>query len=417
MRAGDKNITEGSYEYDTFTLNGVDIWKYKIVYPEWNNHGEFETASNIRDWITEKTGYVLQRVNDTYETSEYEINVGDTSRITDDMKTERENCGYVNGKSYIGVSEKVVWISGNNSTSLHQSATKLLKYAKYENKTISISIDKSECVSFTGEFSLSVMNYNVYYDLSESERNPNDVLVSVKQKSPDMFGLNEAGKDWINKFNADADISSKYACAEGKALENKPDSSYNPIFYRKDRFELVECDTKWLSKTPDKMSMDSDAKHNKGLTYVILKDKASGTEFMYINTHLDGSGDQEAHSSMKDLRKRQAAIVKAFAAKYPFIPIVIGGDFNEGPSSAVIGGMSMNTRFRYCMDVADTKVNINSTDVNGDFNTKSDGVIFDYLFVSADCITVQKYEQWDNKINGKYPSDHLPVYAEITIKY
>ena len=99
------------------------------------------------------------------------------------------------------------------------------------------------------------------------------------------------------------------------------------------------------------------------------------------------------------------------------MPIVIGGDFNEGPASSVIGGMSRNTRFRYCMDVADTKVNINSTDVNSNYDAISDGVIFDYLFVSADCVSVKKYEQWDNKISGKYPSDHLPVYAELTVKY
>ena len=257
----------------------------------------------------------------------------------------------------------------------------------------------------------------MYFDLSEQKRNAADVIVSVKQKSPDIFGLNEAGKAWINMFNSDSDISSVYNCAEGKALETASDSSYNPVFYRKDKFELVECDTKWLSKTPDKLSKDEDAKHYKGLTYVILRDKASGTEFMYVNVHLDGSGDQEAHEAMKDLRKRQAEIVKDFAAQYPFIPIIIGGDFNEGPTSAVIGGMSRNTRFRYCMDVADTAVNINSTDVNSSFDAKSDGTIFDYLFVSADCITVQKYEQWDNKIGGKYPSDHLPVYAEITVKY
>ena len=417
LRSGDKSVTQGEYEYDTLTLNGVDIWKYKIVYSQWNDHGEGEAALNLKNWITQKTGYVLECVNDTTEPHEYEIIIGDTARVTDDMKTERANSGYENGKSYIGVSDKVLWISGNNSALLHQATSKLINSAEYADKNITMSIKNSACVTFKGEFSIAVMSYNVYYDLSESKRNPNDVLVSVKQKNPDVFGLNEAGRDWINKFKADTEISAKYACAEGKALENASDSSYNPVFYNKDRFELIECDTKWLSKTPDRMSMDSDAKHYKGLTYVILKDKASGTEFMYINTHLDGSNESDAHAALKEVRKRQAEIVKSFAAKYPFMPIVIGGDFNEGPTSAVIGGMSRNTRFRYCMDVADTKVNINSTDVNSSFDSKSDGVIFDYLFVSADCITVQKYEQWDNKISGKYPSDHLPVYAELTVKY
>ncbi|MBR2432364.1 MAG: hypothetical protein IKB23_05545 [Clostridia bacterium] len=417
LNAGDKNVTAGEYEYDTFTLNGVDIGKYRIVYSQWSDHGEYEAASNLKNWIIDKTGYVLECVSDNTEPCEYEINIGDTTRISNDMKSQRASNGYENGKSYIGVSDKTVWISGGNSSLLHQATTQFIKSAKYADKNITLNIEKSACVTFSGEFSLSVMNYNVYHDLSESKRNPNDVLVSVKQKNPDVFGLNEAGRDWINKFKNDSEISAKYACAEGKALENSSDSSYNPVFYNKDRFELIESDTKWLSKTPDKMSMDIDAKHYKGLTYVILKEKASGTEFMYINTHLDGSNESDAHAALKEVRKRQAEIVKSFAAKYPFMPIVIGGDFNEGPASSVIGGMSRNTRFRYCMDVADTKVNINSTDVNSNYDAISDGVIFDYLFVSADCVSVKKYEQWDNKISGKYPSDHLPVYAELTVKY
>ena len=417
LSSGDKNVSQGEYEYSTLMLNNVEINKYKIVYSQWNDHGEFTVALNLQNWIIQKTGYVLECTNDTSEQGEYEINIGDTTRITDAMRNAREGSGYAGGKSYIGVSDKTVWLSGSNSVTLHQAVVKLLKSAVYANKTISLDINNSGCVGFDGEFSLSVMSYNVYFDIGDSKRNPDDVLKSVKQKSPDVFGLNEAGKAWIYKFNADTQISSQYGCAEGKPTDNASDASYNPIFYKKDKFELVETVTKWLSKTPDRMSKDSDAKHYKILTYAILRDKTSGTEFMYLNVHLDGSGDQAAHAAMKDLRKRQAEIVKKVAAEYPFIPVVIGGDFNEGPVSAVIAGMSKNTRFRYCMDVADTKVNINSTDVNSSFDSKSDGVIFDYLFVSADCITVQKYEQWDNKIGDKYPSDHLPVYAEITVKY
>ena len=417
MRSGDKNIIQGTYDYDELKLQGVDINKYKIVYSQWNDHGELNVAQNLRDWISEKTGYVLECADDTSEVSEYGIIIGDSTRVTDAMRTERTSAGYTSGKSYIGLGDKTVWLSGNNSVTLHQALSKLLKSAEYTEDTVMLGVDKSGCVSFDGEFSLSVMNYNVYYDLGESKRNANDVIVSVKQKSPDIFGLNEAGKKWINKFLADTDISQVYGCVEGKAADNTSDASYNPIFYKKDKYEVIESGTKWLSKTPDKMSMDSDAKHCKILTYAIFKDKVIGTEFMYINVHLDGSNDSDAHATLKEVRKRQAETVKAFAAEYALLPIIIGGDFNEGPSSAVIGGMSKNTRFRYCMDVAAKTVNLNSTDVNSSFDSISSGVIFDYLFVSADYITVQKYEQCDNKINGKYPSDHLPVYAEITIKY
>ena len=417
MAAGDQKIVAGKYDYDSFTLNGEDIKKYKLVYSAVSVKGEADIAVYLRDWISDKTGIVLPIVGDDTEVSEFEIYIGDSNRITDDMKSDRTAAGYSDQKSYIGVSGKNVWLFGSTQTLLLQSVGHFIKKAEYADKNITLSADESECVTFTGEFSLKVMSYNVYFDLSEPQRNPDDVIVSVKQKSPDIFGLNESGKDWINKFKADSEISAVYACAEGKALESGADALYNPIFYRKDRFELISVTTKWLSSTPDKISKDADAKHYKGTTFAIFKDKATGTEFMYMNVHLDGSGDQASHASMKDLRKRQAEIVKSYIKQYPFMPIIVGGDFNEGPSSAVIGGMATNTRLKYCMSIADKSININSTDVNSTFTSKSDGVIFDYLFVTADCITVQKYEQWDNQIDGKYPSDHLPVYAEITIKY
>ena len=43
--------------------------------------------------------------------------------------------------------------------------------------------------------------------------------------------------------------------------------------------------------------------------------------------------------------------------------------------------------------------------------------IKDIVFVSENSISVQKYEIWDNKMGGTYPSDHLPVWVELTVNY
>ena len=48
--------------------------------------------------------------------------------------------------------------------------------------------------------------------------------------------------------------------------------------------------------------------------------------------------------------------------------------------------------------------------------TITGNTIIDYIFVSDQSIDVRYYEIWDNKINGKYPSDHIPVWAELTIQ-
>ena len=417
IKTEENKLVSGKYDYETLMLNGVDIKNYKIVYPAASVQGENEIAIYLRDYITAKTGYVIQCDNDTTGVSEYEIQVGETVRVTDEMRNDRAAAGYSNDHSYVGKTNNGVWLSGNNKNRLYVAMERLISNIDKVETKLALDISENSSAPMK-ELSLSVLTYNVYFDLSETKRNSDDVIVSIKQKSPDVFGLNESGKDWINKFNADRDISSVYACVEGKAAEKASDALYNPIFYRKDKFELVEWGTKWLSATPDKISMFGEAKHYKIFTYAILKNKETGVEFMYINVHLDGSNDGSAQAALEDVRKKQADVVKNFAESYSYLPIVMGGDFNEAPSSAVIRGIINSTRFKYGMTVAKTKVDIGTTKkVNSKFELLEKGSVIDYLFMTGDSITVNKYEQVDNIINDQYPSDHLPVYAEIGIRY
>ena len=410
---GDSKIVAGTYKYDSFTLNGVDISKYSIVYPEIFHLSERDSAAYLQEWISIQTGYFIPVVSDFTAAGEYEIQIGDTNRVTDELRAERdakgfdENCGYVvqNGNS--------LWVSGKTRMGVYHALKKMLQKVATEDARMTLEITSSEIFELSS-FSISVMSYNIYFDMSEPQRNTNDVIASIQQKDPDVFGLNEAGADWLKKM--DSDLGSSYASAKGRALENADDALYNAIYFKKDKFELVESGTKWLSATPDRISKYPEAKHYKGMTYAILRDKATGAEFMYLNVHLDGSGDSAAHVALKNVRKLQAQIVHDFVAQYSMYPIVIGGDFNEGASSEVVKSFSQNGRFRYCGNEATEKTIIGTTDVNNTFSGRGSSV-FDYLFVSGDSITVQKYEQWDNKMNGKYPSDHLPVYGEITIFY
>lgn len=333
------------------------------------------------------------------------------------MRTERDGSGYTRKDVYIGKTDNGLWLWGNGKSGFYMAFSKLLDRFEEKKEDLILDLPVSVCDT-VGAFDLSVLNYNVYFDLSEEKRDPQGVITSVKQKAPDVFGLNESGKDWVELFLEDGVISGGYDCVWGKPSENSKDATYNVIFYRKDKYELVESGTKWLSSTPDRQSKYPDAKHYKTMTYAVLKDKSTGTEFMYINVHLDGSNDGAAQVALAEVRKKQTEVIKSFAEKYFYLPIIIGGDFNEGPSSAVIKGMSTNTRFKYCMNIASKKVDIGATKkVSSEFNLLEKGSVLDYIFVTSESVSVKLYEQFDNVIDGKYPSDHLPVYAEISISY
>ena len=314
MVDGDSKIVAGTYKYDSLTINGVDVSKYSIVYPEIFNLGERESATYLQEWISTQTGYLIPVVSDfTTAGTEYEIQIGETKRVTDAARAVRDGMGFDKDTGYVGQLDNGLWISGKTRMGVYQALKNFISMAVNADNRLSLEV-AAPVLREIHSFSLSVMSYNIYFDLNETQRNPNDVIASIQQKDPDVFGLNESGADWLKKM--DASLNGAYASAKGRALENASDALYNAIYFKKDKFELVESGTKWLSATPDRVSKYPEAKHYKGMTYAILRDKATGVEFMYLNVHLDGSGDSAAHAALKNVRKQQAQIVHDFVAQY-----------------------------------------------------------------------------------------------------
>ena len=94
------------------------------------------------------------------------------------------------------------------------------------------------------------------------------------------------------------------------------------IFYNKKTVKLLKWGTYWLSDTPDEPSKGWDAACFRTATWALLKDKASGKKFFYVNTHLD-------HVGWEARRKGLALIVERIAAMNPKgLPMVLTGDFN-----------------------------------------------------------------------------------------
>ncbi len=102
---------------------------------------------------------------------------------------------------------------------------------------------------------------------------------------------------------------------------------YSPIFYRKDKFELLDSQTFWLSQYPDSVGFIGwDGACTRIATWAKLKDVVTGKIFMFVNTHFDHVGTQA---------RREAALliidrIKQIAGKYPAI---LTGDLNVTDSS------------------------------------------------------------------------------------
>lgn len=79
--------------------------------------------------------------------------------------------------------------------------------------------------------------------------------------------------------------------------DGKTKGEYAPIFYKKDKFTLLDSGVFWLSETPDRPSVGWDASLPRICTYVHLEDTASGKKLWYFNLHMDHVGEQARQES------------------------------------------------------------------------------------------------------------------------
>jgi endonuclease/exonuclease/phosphatase family metal-dependent hydrolase len=97
---------------------------------------------------------------------------------------------------------------------------------------------------------------------------------------------------------------------------------YSPVFFLKEKFDVLEKGNFWLSETPDVPgSVGWDAALERIASYAKLRDKASGKIFMAVNTHFDHVGVTARRESAKLIMKKIQEIVGEQ-------PAVVTGDFN-----------------------------------------------------------------------------------------
>ncbi|MFP4178207.1 MAG: endonuclease/exonuclease/phosphatase family protein [Acholeplasmataceae bacterium] len=166
-----------------------------------------------------------------------------------------------------------------------------------------------------------------------------------------------------------------------------------PIFYRKDRLNLIESDTFWLSDTPSEISKYENSFFYRIATYAVFGTRSD--RLIYVNTHLDYHSDDLSFKQLTALLKE----VESIRARYSDARVVIGGDFNQVPGTrtidlALAGYQPTNDR--------------TGPTYHG-FGTCQPGLTLDYFFITG----IEKYRFRIIKEKG-FLSDHHPI--ELTIK-
>ncbi|MCI4443621.1 MAG: endonuclease/exonuclease/phosphatase family protein [Lentimicrobium sp.] len=262
---------------------------------------------------------------------------------------------------------------------------------------------------FSNAQNLKVMTYNIRLDVAVDGENDwahrKEYFTSqIQFYEPDIFGIQEA------KPNQVIDISSFLAQYSnvGIGREGIEKGESSNIYYKKDRFNVVESNTFWLSEAPNQISKGWDAAFNRVCTYALFKDKKTKSFFWVFNTHLDHIGEV---ARTKGIQLILSKIELLNSKKYPVIFI---GDFNSEPNTERI--IELKKVMDDSRDISKEKPFGPSGTFNNFKHNEAVTKLIDYIFISKKSnIEVKKYAVLSDSKDLKYPSDHLPVYVEINL--
>jgi len=268
--------------------------------------------------------------------------------------------------------------------------------------------------------SVRVMSFNIRYGNARDGKNSwryrsGQVSSVLREQNADIIGLQEALRFQLNEIGSFMDDYAEIGAGrdDGDTL-----GEYSPILYKKSRFTALESGTLWFSDTPlVPGSKHWGNKYPRIFTFVKLTDKITGKKILVYNLHLDHAN---LYSRWRSVSLLQNHIGKNRCAKTSLIML---GDFNSGENSAIIKYMTGKTNFlnskeslyKNPMPLKDSFRSINPRGFDGTFHMfwgKKFGPRLDYIFVS-DNAHIKEASIIRSNVNGRYPSDHFPVTAEI----
>lgn len=194
--------------------------------------------------------------------------------------------------------------------------------------------------------------------------------------------------------------------------DGKEKGEYSAIIYDSTRLQLLATQTFWLSPQPEVPgSKGWDAAITRIVTWAKFKDKKSKKEFYAFNTHFDHIGKEARRQSAKLLIEK----VNQIAGKHPAI---ITGDFNSIPTDEPIRVITDNSNPLRLIDSRSISktAHYGPTGTFNGFRSKetSDDPI-DYVFVKNK-VTVLKHATFSQTWNGRFSSDHFPMFAQVIIE-
>lgn len=269
--------------------------------------------------------------------------------------------------------------------------------------------------------SMKIMTFNIRYGTANDGQNSwpqrKEILIRcLQQVQPAILGTQESLNFQIEEILKRFPSYRVFGVGRyhGIELPDRPHESLEgescKILYDTTRFVVLKNGTFWHSNTPDiPGSMSWGNNLPRITTWGIFKSKTTEKKFVVMNTHYHWDEPYRRNSTRLILKKW-----REIAAD---LPTILMGDFNLPPSSEahqLFCGLRKNDSGPLGKFIDTWQKPEHQTGTYHGFNGDRTGDRIDWILVTSR-FHVENSEIIYYDENGKYPSDHFPVIAILTL--
>lgn len=252
--------------------------------------------------------------------------------------------------------------------------------------------------------------FNIRYDNPDDQENnwkfrKDRVATFIQQEKLDIVGMQEVLHNQLEDLKTRLP---EYAEVGIGREDGKQQGEYAPIFYRKDRFKLLDSNTFWLSQYPDSVGFIGwDGACTRIATWAKLEEKSTGKIFLAVNTHMD-------HVGVEARRKGALLIIKRIQDIVGNRPAVLTGDFNVNDKSEAYQTLTTNDFvLKDAYKTADVKEGVSYTFHDFEKVPMNEREKIDFIFVTPQIKVNRSWIPKENADGKGLLSDHNPQLATL----
>ncbi|HZC26900.1 MAG TPA: endonuclease/exonuclease/phosphatase family protein [Actinopolymorphaceae bacterium] len=256
---------------------------------------------------------------------------------------------------------------------------------------------------------LHVMSFNlrVAHDgLPDPWTERRDAVAAIlRTELPAVVGTQEGLYDQVQ--DVAADLPSTYEWI-GTGRRGGSHGEFMAVFFDGERLTAREYDNFWLSDTPEVVGSASWGNAVVRMaTWVRFADRATGGEFVLLNTHLD-------HAAESAQRLGAELVARRVAEFDSDLPVIVTGDFNvpaeaSEPYDTLIGAGLVDTWSK----AQERRTPVVAT-YHGYRPVRPDGARIDWILVRPGTEVVAAAIN-TTTVDGRWASDHWPVHALLEL--